>query len=101
MINIMLYLIEFFFIVFLSFFSLGSEEQVIRLFREAPTEILVRKFLIISFLTLLLSVCLLFISYLFRKNKKLLKKRIIQHSIFAILMTILILTMKYIQHGYI
>ena len=98
---ILLYFIEFFIIVFLSCFSLGSEEQVISIFWENPVEIVVSKFLIICFLPLLLSVCLLFISYYFKKDKKLLKKKIIQHSIYIILMTILMLTIKYIQYGYI
>ena len=101
MIHWILFLIEFFIIAFLSRFSLGSEEQVIRIFKEDPVEIVLSKFLIICFLPLLLSVCLLFISYFFKKDKQLLKKRIIQHGLFILLMTTLMLIIKYVQYGYI
>ena len=101
MIHWILFLIEFFIIAFLSRFSLGSEEQIIRIFSEDPVEIVISKFLIICLLPLLLSVCMLFISYYLKKDKQLLKKIIIHHSIYILLMTILMLTIKYIQYGYI
>ena len=100
MMNMILYILEFFLIALLANFSLGSEEQLIRSFNENPLEKIIGKILIICFLTTLLSVGILVISS-YKNDRKILKKRIIQHSLYIIFMTILMLTIQYIQHGYI
>jgi glycerol uptake facilitator-like aquaporin len=100
MMNMILYILEFFLIALLANFSLGSEEQHISIFSESPLKIVINKFLVIFFITTLLSVGILVISS-YKNDRKILKKRIIQHSLYIIFMTILMLSIQYIQYGYI
>ena len=99
--NILLYIVEFFIIAILVNLNLGTREQIMMYYNGNLFARFIEKYLCVCVIVFILSSILLIFYYLICKDKKRILKIIIQHIIFIFVTTALLLWIVFYNNGYV